>query len=129
MSSLGEYFMCTWKEHYMLYGVFYKCQLDKDVQLHFVTFYSCEADFEISRCNCGFVSTFQFCSCFLYFEILLLSNKHLRLLYSLDTLTPILWWNVLFHPHSLFWADTNTVTSTFFWLMFVWYSFFPSLYF
>ena len=124
MISLEKHFMCTWKECYMLYGMFYKCQFDKDVQLHFVTSYSCEANFEISRCNCGFVS-FQFSSCFLYFEILLLANKHLRLFYSLDTLTLMLWWNVLFHPHSIFWADINTVTSTFFWLVFVWYSFFP----
>ena len=87
----------------VLSGVFYKCQLDQDGQLHFVTSCSviyCETDFEISSCNRVFVSSFQFCFCFLYFEILFLANKHLRLFYSFNTLTPLLLWNIPLYPFS-----------------------------
>ena len=90
----------------ILAGVFYNCQLDQDGQLHFgplVLSIPVKKILKYPTVVMGLSPLFRsICFCFMYFEILLLANKHLRLLYPLDTLTPLLLWNVPLHPHNIY---------------------------
>lgn len=92
--------LCVFEKNiYMLFWVIYKCQLDQGGQLYLVSICFinyCEMNFEIQAVIFDF-STFQFCFCFMYFEILLLADKHLRLFYIL-----LIYWLLSYYGMSLF---------------------------